>query len=41
MDEKEGYIVSELDLSLVEKAREELPLLAHRRHDMYMLEEHK
>lgn len=41
MDEKEGYIISELDLNLVEKARKELPLLAHRRHDMYMLEEHK
>ncbi len=39
MDEKEGYIISELDLSLVEKARKELPLLAHRRHDMYRLEE--
>ena len=41
MDEKEGYIISELDLSLVEKARKELPLLAHRRHDMYTLEELK
>ena len=37
MDEKEGYIISELDLSLVDKVRKELPLLAHRRHDMYEL----
>ncbi|TJX14964.1 carbon-nitrogen hydrolase family protein [Tissierella creatinini] len=41
MDEKEGYIISELDLDLVEKVRKELPLLAHRRHDMYKLEELK
>ena len=39
MDEKEGYIISEVDLGLVDKARKELPLLAHRRHDMYRLEE--
>ncbi len=39
MDEKEGYIISELDLGLVDKARKELPLLAHRRHDIYRLEE--
>lgn len=41
MDEKEGYIINELDLSQVDKVRNELPLLAHRRKDMYKLEELK
>lgn len=39
MEEKEGYIINELDLSQVDKVRKELPLLAHRRNDMYKLVE--
>lgn len=35
MDEKEGLSVTELDLGYVEKIRKELPLLAHRRKDIY------
>jgi predicted amidohydrolase len=38
MDEKEGYRVVELDLDYVEKVRRELPLLKHRRTDVYKLE---
>ena len=37
MDEQEGYIVSEIDLDRVLKVRRELPLLEHRRLDMYEL----
>lgn len=37
MDEKEGIRVLELDLDYVEKVRRELPLLAHRRTDLYEL----
>jgi len=37
MEEKEGYIINELDLSQVDKVRKELPLLAHRRNDIYKL----
>ncbi len=36
MEEKEGYIINELDLSQVDKVRKELPLLAHRRNDIYI-----
>jgi omega-amidase len=39
MEKKEGYIINELDLSQVDKIREELPLLLHRRKDMYKLTE--
>lgn len=39
MDEKEGYIVNSLDLELVDKVRGELPLLAHRRLDLYSVSE--
>lgn len=35
MDEKEGFIIQDLDLELVDKVRRELPLLAHRRTDVY------
>ncbi len=35
MAEKEGYMINELDLSQVDKVRKELPLLAHRRKDIY------
>lgn len=38
MDEKEGYRVVELDLDYVDKVRRELPLLKHRRTDIYKLE---
>jgi omega-amidase len=39
MEEKEGYIINVLDLSQVDKVRAELPLLAHRRKDVYKLVE--
>jgi predicted amidohydrolase len=39
MDEKEGYFTTVLDLSQVDKVRNELPLLAHRRKEVYRLEE--
>lgn len=35
MDEKEGYIIQEIDLAYVEKVRNELPLLKHIRKDIY------
>lgn len=35
MDEKEGFATGTLDLDYVEKVRRELPLLAHRRKDIY------
>lgn len=37
MDEKEGVLIQDLDLALVDKVREELPLLAQRRSDLYQL----
>lgn len=36
MDEKEGFTIGTLDLDYVEKVRRELPLLAHRRRDIYV-----
>lgn len=39
LDEKEGYQSLELDLEQVEPVREQLPLLRHRRRDLYCLEE--
>jgi len=39
LDEKEGYINFTLDLKYVERVRKELPLLLHRRTDIYKLEE--
>lgn len=39
MEEKEGYMINELDLSQVDKIREELPLLMNRRKDIYKLVE--
>ncbi|KUO70876.1 MAG: carbon-nitrogen hydrolase [Clostridia bacterium BRH_c25] len=35
MDEKEGFQIGTLDLDYVEKVRKELPLLTHRRGDIY------
>lgn len=35
MDEKEGYMINEIDLDYVDKIRGELPLLKARRTDMY------
>jgi predicted amidohydrolase len=35
LDEKEGLLIETLDLDYVEKVRRELPLLAHRRKDIY------
>lgn len=37
LDEKEGFAVQTLDLNEVDKVRRELPLLAHRRSDIYTL----
>lgn len=37
MDEKEGVIISDIDLSYVEKIRTQLPLLSARRTDLYQL----
>ena len=37
MDEKEGVRIVELDLGYVEEVRQELPLLKHRRTDLYEL----
>ncbi|HCX61769.1 MAG TPA: carbon-nitrogen hydrolase [Clostridiales bacterium] len=37
MDEKEGYIIQEIDLDYVKKIRNELPLLKHIRKDIYTL----
>lgn len=37
MDEKEGYIIQEIDLDYVKKVRTELPLLQHVRKDIYAL----
>jgi len=36
---EEGILVQELDLAQIEKVREELPLLKHRRNDVYCLTE--
>lgn len=35
LDEKEGYFIADIDFSYVEKIRNELPLLKHRRNDLY------
>lgn len=37
MDEKEDYIIQEIDLDYVKKVRSELPLLQHLRKDIYSL----
>lgn len=37
MDEKEGYIIQEIDTGYVKKVRNELPLLKHVRNDIYTL----
>ncbi|MEL7648993.1 MAG: carbon-nitrogen hydrolase family protein [Sedimentibacter sp.] len=37
LDEKEGYILQEIDLDYVKKIRTELPLLQHVRDDVYQL----
>ncbi len=39
LDEKEGVLITELDRSAVEAAREQIPLLRQRRTDIYRLEE--
>ena len=38
MDEKEGLRLTEIDIDLVSEVREQLPLLKHRRGDIYSLE---
>lgn len=37
MDEKEGYLLREVDLNYVRRVREQLPLLKHMRKDIYTL----
>lgn len=37
MDEREGFVIQELDLDRVDQIRRQLPLLAHRRTDLYRL----
>jgi predicted amidohydrolase len=39
MEENVGYMVHELDLDVVDQVRAQLPLLIHRRTDLYMLKE--
>ncbi|SHK07981.1 carbon-nitrogen hydrolase family protein [Tepidibacter formicigenes] len=39
LDEKEGILYSEIDLDYLEKVRSELPLLKHRRLDLYSVNE--
>lgn len=41
LDERVGYMIQELDLDRVKKVRQELPLLKHRRTDMYLLEKQR
>jgi predicted amidohydrolase len=41
MDESGGVYVGELDLSMVSEIRDQLPLLKHRRTDVYRLEENR
>lgn len=41
MDEKEGYMIHEIDLKYVDKVRRELPLLNARRKDIYRKELHR
>lgn len=38
MDEKEGYIITKIDMDYVEKIRQELPLLNHIKKDIYSLQ---
>jgi predicted amidohydrolase len=38
LDEKEGILIEDLDLSKIDEVRLELPLLRHRREDLYKLE---
>ncbi|MDF2616345.1 MAG: carbon-nitrogen hydrolase, partial [Sedimentibacter sp.] len=39
MDEKEAYVIQEIDTDYVKKVRNELPLLKHRRTDVYGTEQ--
>ena len=41
MDEKEGLSVTEIDLDVINEAREQIPMLKQRRSDLYSLEEIK
>jgi predicted amidohydrolase len=41
MDEKEGYVIQEIDLEYVKKIRNELPMLKHIRKDIYTLKKNK
>ena len=39
MEERDGFMIQELDLDVVDQIRAQLPLLLHRRRDMYVLGE--
>lgn len=39
IDEKEGLVFADIDLAYLKEIRQQLPLLAHRREDVYRLEE--
>lgn len=41
LDEKVGYMINEIDISTVDEVRNQLPLLKHRRLDIYSLDETK
>ena len=41
LDEKEGIAITDIDFEKVDEVREQLPLLKHRRKDMYTLKENK
>ncbi len=38
LDKEEGILIEKLDLDLIQKIRDELPLLKHRRKDLYKIE---
>lgn len=39
LDEKSGVLITDIDLNLVSEIREQLPLLKHRRNDIYSIKE--
>lgn len=41
LDDKEGMLMTDLDLEEVDRIRQELPLLKHRRHDLYTLKKNR
>lgn len=41
LEEKEGILITDIDLSMVDRVREQLPILKHRRVDVYNIEKVK